>query len=149
MANNFNSSEIKLFTGVAKTKVDELLAQCDRKTFRPGQHLFKEGDTSNFLVIVVNGNLKVESNGYVLAHVVDQEVVGEMGVFTGQVRSADVVATAESQVIIISKKGLDVFLESNPKEARQIFTNVIKVLAQHLKNNNFIIELSQLEEQLE
>lgn len=148
MGQGLNSSKVKLFLDVTKAKIDEMLDQCERKTLKIGDYLFREGDDSNFLALVVDGNLKVETNRYVLAHVIDNEIVGEMGVFTSQPRSADVVATVITQLIIIPKAVLNNFLELNPKEARQIYTNVINVLAQHLKNNNFIIELSQLEEQL-
>ena len=62
--------------------------------------------------------------------------MGEMGFFTGEARSADIMAGEESLVLSISRACLEGLEASHPAVAREIHHYVIKSLAQRLRTAN-------------
>lgn len=101
-----------------------------------GRQLFAEGDESDALYVVVSGRLEIrvlnsESDGYrSLAQIGAGEVVGELGVLTGEPRSADVWAVRDTELIMLGHDALDGLMRENP----QSIVTLTKVIAKRLVN---------------
>jgi CRP-like cAMP-binding protein len=93
------------------------------------------------MYILVKGKLDVTfSDGKVLSHVSPADIVGEMGIFTGERRSAGVVTAENSTVISIHKSELFKLFRKDTKFTICILMNIIKDITKKLKKNNMIIE---------
>lgn len=73
-------------------------------TLTQGQILFKKGDPAKHLYVVESGRLEVLEGDRVLETLGEDEIVGEMALIDGGVRSATVRAAQPSNVIAIDEK---------------------------------------------
>ena len=89
------------------------------------------------MFILVSGQLAVVSeDGLRLATISPVTTVGEMGVITGQPRSATVEVLKPSSILSIKKTKLDTILRGHSDLKSRMFENVIAMLAQKLVRDN-------------
>ncbi|MGZ3805357.1 MAG: cyclic nucleotide-binding domain-containing protein [Pseudobdellovibrionaceae bacterium] len=110
------------------------------KHLKPGELLFKEGDSPETVYIVKNGTLKAYSDTLscgrvVLGEISAGEFVGEMGHFNNEPRSATIEALTEVDVVEIPMSSLDNVIFSKPSWARAL----VKTLSQRLKRANKVL----------
>lgn len=88
----------------------------------PGQMLFRSGDPGDAVFVIVEGEVEVRNStpggrDIRLVALGPGELVGEMAVLDGGVRSADVAATRRSRLWRIARGALLDALETEPKAA--------------------------------
>lgn len=133
--------KIPLFKGLSIAEFSEILSVCSHKTFQKNEILFSEGSESYEIFILIKGRLQVTlPDGKVLARVNPPGIVGEMGVFTSETRSATVTTTGECICLVISKFGLMSLFGKNKSLGISILLNVICDLSGKLRKDNKIIE---------
>jgi len=97
-----------------------------------GETLFNQGDPGDSLYIVVSGRLRAimhdGSNWKSLGEIQSGEFVGEMGLFSGEPRSADVHAIRDSELVRFSQSAFDYILAKYPMVMLQVSKNIIKRL---------------------
>ncbi len=81
-------------------------------------------------------------------------MTGEMGVFTGQIRSTRIIVDETSDVLLLSSEGLDEMLEEDPQMGNHMLANLIKLLYARLYDVNQEVEalrgqVSQLKERVQ
>ena len=100
-----------------------------------------DGEESKRFFILITGKLKVIfSDGKELSTIVPVEIVGEMGVFTREKRSASVVAAATSILLAIHRKELFELFRKDSEMGLSILMNVIRELSHKLKKSNMVID---------
>jgi NTE family protein len=82
-----------------------------------GEWLFREGDAVDGLYAVRAGRLEAVRGGRVLREHVRGELVGELGVFTGEPRGASVRARRDSELLMIPAADVDAILGEGPELA--------------------------------
>ncbi|MBO9666006.1 MAG: cyclic nucleotide-binding domain-containing protein [Bdellovibrio sp.] len=102
-----------------------------------GEVLFREGESTEVVYIVKNGNLLAYSEALAggritLGEIGPGEFVGEMGHFNHEPRSATVEAVTEVDLIEIPMSSLENVIFSKPSWAKAL----VKTLAQRLKRAN-------------
>ena len=135
---------IQIFEGLSDQVVLNLVSFCKETKVKKGEFLFKEGQTSDAVYILLEGKLKVSQGGSDIGFVSPREIVGEMGVFSGMSRSADVVACEDGQVLKLPQDDLKKFIQQDKDAGLVIYANVIKVMARHLRGRNFVLEAENL-----
>ncbi len=90
-----------------------------------GAVLFREGEESDSLYVIVSGRLRAvvvgEDGGErVLREMSRGEMVGELGVLTGEKRSATIYAIRDSAVVKMPKAALDRLMQSYPPVVMRI-----------------------------
>ena len=114
---------------------DEYLAHLARRSTEvrlgAGDTLFQQGDRGDCLFVVVQGRIKVEANGVVLAELGEGEVVGEMAALDPEPRSATITAAGDALLLRISNDDLNILMSGDEAIARGIIT----VLCQRLRNS--------------
>ena len=102
------------------------------KTFKPGEDLFREGETGTDAYVIRKGLVSVwrkEGTQRVsLAMRCEDEVVGEMALIDKTVRSATCTAEDKVTVEVITKRDLDALLEESPKELQTIMHQLFESL---------------------
>lgn len=99
-----------------------------QKYFRPGQYLFKEGEPSNCMYVIKRGTVairKMKGPAYVeLGRLYSNEVLGELGFFDRQPRSAAAIALTEVEVLVIQFAQLDKIYHLVPDYLKTIMASV-------------------------
>jgi len=92
--------------------------------FAPGETLIRAGDKGSSMFVVHNGRVEVQvaENGRprTVAVLTEGNFFGEMGLFTGEPRTASVVAIEETEVLEIGHAAMKQILETNPDLAESI-----------------------------
>ncbi|MGK5083386.1 cyclic nucleotide-binding domain-containing protein [Bdellovibrionota bacterium FG-1] len=130
----------RLFAEFSQDEIKQVLAMAHEKPLLENAVLFKEGEPSDALFIVIEGQLEVRNHETVISKVPLYGIVGEMGIFTGRQRSAAVVALEESRVLRIPAQDLLEHIEKDHEIGFKLYRNVTAILAEHLANSNLVVE---------
>lgn len=133
-------AEIPFFRDLAPPQVKQILPLFRRIQVQAGQVLFEEGAESQEMYLLLSGRLSVKTRRVDLGEILAVGVVGEMGVITGQPRSATVVASEDSRLFAIRKIGLDILLSKNTDIGMQVYRNLSRILCDRLAANNIRLE---------
>ncbi len=133
--------KIPIFKGLSIDQFKRIIHICSNRSLTVNEVLCRAEDESYEMFILIKGLLKVVfSNGKELSRISPIGIVGEMGVFTNERRSASVVAASECIILSINKIELFCLFRSDSDLGIRILMNVIKDMAHKMKNNNIIIE---------
>lgn len=121
---------------------------CEQRRVPAGEVLIRQGDPSNEMFFVERGRVRVllrlgsnPEEWKRLRTYGPGTVVGEMGFFSEELRSADVVAETDSEVLCITRERLTEMEARHPELARAIHRHVINTLAQRVRSANDEIRL--------
>ena len=113
----FRSSAI--FKDAPKAFIDELIRNKTKKSLNVGQYLFFQGDVSDALYCVIEGEVEIslKSKGgkeVHLALVGAGSLIGEFGLFDGAARSADAIAVRRSVLVSFPRSAIIQVLRNSP-----------------------------------
>ena len=129
--------KIPIFRGLAVDQIRKILACCNHEIHEVGDVVCQNNTASTEIYILIAGELAVVTvEGIKVATISPVTTVGEMGVFTGQPRSATVVATRKSNVFSIRKQQLDQLLRDDQKMRVLISRHMVDILAGKLVGDN-------------
>lgn len=128
--------KIPMFNGLGMENVRIVLQLCEFRSVESGQQLCKVGEQSNEMLILLSGRLEVFNDDHVqLATVEPAAPVGEMGLITGQPRSATVRAATRANLLAIKKAAFDRLMRSNGEIRMRIYRNVIETMVKRLQDS--------------
>jgi SulP family sulfate permease len=138
-----NSEEISLLLGFEKNKKSENFAsQFEIFDFETGQFLFKKGDPSDTLFLILKATasvfLSVSGSDYSkrLRSYGVGTILGEMGFYNDLPRSADVVSDSPTRVAVLTRESLGKLEVESPSLAREFHRFVINTLSARLRAVN-------------
>lgn len=105
------------------------LAHLPQQRVRRGDKLIAEGSSADALYLVQTGRFMVARGGTDLAEIGAGSVIGEIAFFTGQPRTADVIAARDSLVLAINHADYDLLCRETPGLERAISTELADRLA--------------------
>ncbi len=151
-AQSFTTGPYVQFSGgLSRFREGPMSAYLEPKAFRAGEFVVRQGDTSDALFIVDGGQVSVylraegdtgrKSSVRRLRSYGVGTVVGEMGFYTGEMRSTDVVADVDSVVLVLSRGRMLDFEREAPLAAQDFHRYVIYTLALRLRAANVEIQL--------
>lgn len=116
---------IPLFSDLKEELVDWVLSRCQTRRVASGEWCVRAGDSSDALFVVVYGRLQV----YVDDRPVDQisrgNVFGEIGMITGEPRTADVRAVRDSEILVLPAADFDRLADEQPGWMRRVARIVV------------------------
>ncbi len=128
---------IPLFEGLKPKQGMALLKSCERRSIAAREQLCKIGEGSEEMFILLSGKLSVRNeDGTQIALIEPIAPMGEMGIFTGEPRSATVLAGEPSTLLVLGKSRLNMFLRQNPDVELVISRNLIGILSERLRSSN-------------
>ena len=100
--------KIPLFSAIDPGKLKLLAFASDRKVYKAGQDLFKQGEVGDAAYVIVDGlaDVVVETDAgeVVVANLGENEFIGEISILCDVPRTATVRATGELQTLKIKKE---------------------------------------------
>jgi CRP-like cAMP-binding protein/predicted acylesterase/phospholipase RssA len=123
----------KLFGELDDQTLHDLEAKLTWMHIPRGHVLCRQGDPSNSFFIIISGRMQVlieDDSGETrrVGEMSPGESVGEMGVFTGDPRSATIVASRDSELLEFSKQEFDELTSQYPQLMRQLLRLLIQRL---------------------
>lgn len=117
-------SAVDIFAPLSTEELRQLATGTMGHVFAPGETLIRAGDEGSSMFVVHNGRVQVQvsENGRprTVAVLTEGDFFGEMGLFTGEPRTASVVAIEETEVLEIGHEAMKQILETNPDLAESI-----------------------------
>ena len=117
-------SAVDIFAPLSVEETEKLATATSRHVFAPGELVIRAGDQGSSMFVVHNGRVQVQvSDGgkpRPVAMLSEGAFFGEMALFTGEPRTANVVAMEETEVLEIGHGAMKHLFETNPDLAESI-----------------------------
>jgi CheY-like chemotaxis protein len=138
--------KIPIFQGLSPSQVKKILSLCQHCSHKPGALVCRSNTSSDEMYILLSGELVVSTaEGVRVATILPVTTVGEMGVITGQPRSATVEVSKQSNMFTIKRAKFDSLLRDDRDMRGVVYRNIIDVLSGKLTNDNVRLRDYQLE----
>lgn len=117
--------QFSLFGGVSERILTDLGKVSFRKKVDKGVYLFFRGDPVEYFYLLLAGEVTImltslDGRELILNVMHPGDYFGELGVLTGQPRSADAIARQKTELIAIPRQAFLTALESEPRLARRL-----------------------------
>ena len=117
-------SAVDIFAPLSPDELRQLAKATVVHVFAPGETLIRAGDEGSSMFVVHNGRVAVQVSDRdtprTVATLTDGNFFGEMALFTGEPRTANVVAVEETEVFEIGHAAMKHIFETNPDLAESI-----------------------------
>jgi small-conductance mechanosensitive channel/CRP-like cAMP-binding protein len=111
-------SAVEIFSPLTSDELGALAAAATNRVFAPGETIIRAGDSGASMFVVGRGSVdvRVDSNGMpvTIKRLGEGAFFGEMALFTGEPRTANVVASEETEVIEIGHDAMRGLFQTNP-----------------------------------
>ncbi|HEX5888132.1 MAG TPA: mechanosensitive ion channel family protein [Pyrinomonadaceae bacterium] len=111
-------SAVDIFAPLSAEETGMLAQAAVRHVFAPGEMVIRAGDPGSSMFVVHNGRVRVQVNDNgrprTVATLNEGDFFGEMALFTGEPRTANVIALEETEVLEIGHSAMKQVFETNP-----------------------------------
>ena len=128
--------KIPLFSDLPTSSARKILSVSSKIMVTAGDTVCKQGDESTSLYILLFGKLVVKIGDSPVATIEPVNSIGEMGVFTGEKRSATVEAVENSGLLCLRKSDLNALTRRDTDLGVRIMSKVVNILAKRIKDDN-------------
>ncbi|MCU7650993.1 Crp/Fnr family transcriptional regulator [Pseudomonas piscis] len=115
-----------LSDAVARLKPPELRSHNGFKRVQQGEVLIAQGDEADHVFVIVEGHAQAFVDGHKVGDVPKDEIFGAMSVFTGEKRSASVIASEPTTVMLIPRDQFLSLTQSNPRVAHSLIESMAR-----------------------
>jgi len=146
--------KIPIFKGLSPSRVKSIFGLCMHKSYKLGSQVCRSNSPSDEIYILISGQLSIVTGaGIRVATIFPVTTVGEMGVITGEPRSATVEASKQSNIFVVKKRAFVGMLSDDGDMRATVYKNIIDFLSVKLNNDNVRlcdqqIERNEFEEQV-
>ncbi|MDE8347517.1 MAG: Crp/Fnr family transcriptional regulator [Acidocella sp.] len=132
---------IQMFSGLGPNGINKLLDCSHERRMQRGEFLMRAGAPADSMMVIMHGEVRVmlsspSGQGQIINAMGAGAVFGEIGLFDGKPRTADVVAVTNGRLLTIDGFALQSLLARDP----QFAMGVIRIICGRLRNT-----LGQLE----
>jgi CRP/FNR family transcriptional regulator, cyclic AMP receptor protein len=125
--------QVPLFAELAGSELEIVTAASRRRLYPKGSIVFYEGDPGDYLLVVLNGRVKVTLLGKdgqeTIIRVLGRlEFLGEIAIVDEAPRSATVIALERTEVLEIARESFLKVVDRHPKIALKIMTQLARAL---------------------
>jgi small-conductance mechanosensitive channel/CRP-like cAMP-binding protein len=117
-------SAVDVFSPLSTDELRQLAKATAGHVFAPGETLIRAGDEGSSMFVVHNGRVAVQisepGGPRTVAELTEGNFFGEMALFTGEPRTANVVAIEETEVLEIGHAAMKHLFQTNPSLAESI-----------------------------
>ncbi len=130
-----------IFGDLEEAELGRVAEICKEQKFQSAQTIFKEGEPSNRLYIIADGEVRISrivpgSGEEALAVLKKGTCFGEMGIFDRSERSTDAIANSDCTLITISRPDFEMLLDFDRDIAYKVLWAVVRMLSSRLRVTN-------------
>lgn len=119
---------VPLFASLGPKELASVAQAGQPKSYRAGDKVVAAGDKGIGFYLVLSGQVEVQSHGKTVATLRPGEFFGEMALFHEQERTADVVATAPTECLVLSSWEFWGVLGDKPEAMRTLMNELVRRL---------------------
>ncbi len=123
-------SSVVIFAPLSDEETQKLAIAAHARVFAPGESIVRQGQTGKSMFVIHRGtvDVQIKEDGAMksLRKLREGEFFGEMGLLTGEPRTATVLAEGETEVLEIDNLCLKPILEENP----ELVTSLSQIIAE-------------------
>lgn len=141
-------SNIPIFAPLSDEETKKLAQSCLVRVFAPDEVIVRKGQKGNSMFVVHRGAVKIQiienKTPKIVAELKDGDIFGEMGLFTGETRTADVISTEETEVLEINHTAVKPLFHDNPNLVEALSETIAErrtLLTQKLSENSYSTDL--------
>lgn len=123
---------IALFMDLADTELVRLFAKFTAVERRPGEVVIREGDNTDSMFVIVEGDVQISRGGKVVATLSRGAHFGEMGLLNQRPRSATVTVTSPTQVLVLERGPFNEVLREDTGLAAKLLYKLAQILSLRL-----------------
>ena len=140
--------EIDLFRGRPAETLRALEACLEKRSYRSGERIFQRGDTDDGLYLIRRGTVRImlqldETQWRHVSTFGRGDHFGEMAFLDGQARSADAVASTDTDLFALSRSQFDALAKEHERMAVNLLEGLARVLAIRLRYANAELHVLQ------
>ncbi|MBY0613509.1 MAG: cyclic nucleotide-binding domain-containing protein [Beijerinckiaceae bacterium] len=128
---------VPIFNGLDLANLKLLAFTSEKVVFKQGDTLFSQGQESDVAYTIISGQadvlIETADGPVVISSVGENQIIGEMGIITGEPRSATIVAKSEITALSIRKDVFTALLAEFPVMAMSVTRLVVKRLQDNVK----------------
>ena len=126
MDHTLSLRSVSTFEDLDRNDLMSLANELQRRSFRAGETIFRQGDPGNAMYIVESGEVRIHLSGNMpqplsLRSLRPGEFFGELAMFDKQPRSASAVATTDVVLLELQHDAFEGYLSKRPRVAMTIF----------------------------
>lgn len=128
----------RLFSGLDPALLEDMESYLEWLYLPRGGTLFRQGDPGSSLCVLLSGRLQAavsqaDGSFRIVGEVAPGETVGEMALFTGEPRSAEVTAVRDSELVKLSSASFKRLAAAYPQAVMEISRIVIERLRRNIR----------------
>jgi CRP-like cAMP-binding protein len=116
-------ADLPLFEGVSRRELRRIVREAEFAEFGPGEAVVSTGGPSDFFYVILGGDARVAAKP-AAQPLTTGDYFGEMGLLSGEPRSATVIATTDLHVMRLPRRAFDDVVERHPAVARRFLTGL-------------------------
>jgi signal-transduction protein with cAMP-binding, CBS, and nucleotidyltransferase domain len=120
---------ISIFADVPDKTLAQIAAILKETQVPAGKTIFAKGDLGNSLYIIVSGQIRVHDGEFVINHLGEHDLFGEMAVLDSAPRMASITAVTDTHLLQLNQEPLYELIESHTEIGR----GIIQVLSRRLR----------------
>ncbi len=125
---------VTIFSGLSREDVAKILGKLEERSFTAGETIIRQGDQGDAFYLIQSGAVQVvvdsgAGNSEIIAILGPRDWVGEMALFSGEPRSATIVAVKDSTLWRLSRQEWDDLIEKHPTLLLQCCATLSKRLS--------------------
>lgn len=113
-------AQIDFFKGCTARQIEDIAKLAGDRHLEAGETLCRQGEHSTDAFVLVDGEAAVIIDGNQVATVGTGEVVGELSIDRGGLRTATLRATTPLHVLVLDAREIESVLASDPGSARNL-----------------------------
>ena len=130
-------ARVPLLAGLSQSELERIAQVAVPRSFPKGARVFHEGDESDACYIIRSGEVRVtrehsDGRAIALATLGPGEIVGELAMLDGEVRSASVEALSDIELLAVAARDMRGLLERNP----EITAKLVIALTRRVRETN-------------
>ena len=121
-------ADIPFFAGWTKDELAHIDRVADDVTYKPLEHLIKQGTTGYEFIVILEGEVDVIIDGHVVAALGPGDHVGEMALLDGSPRNASVVAKTDVRALLVGSREFRALVDQVPSLDRKLLISLTQRL---------------------
>jgi CRP-like cAMP-binding protein len=119
-------SKSAFFAGLSAEELAPIARALTGRSFDKGAAIFRAGDPSDGLYLLVRGAVAIRDRATTLASVAPPDCFGELGALAEEPRSADAVCTSSCEVVRLSTADLHALMSKRPALQKQVLLGLVR-----------------------
>ncbi len=115
---------IPLFAGLSGSAIERLGQLTEEVDLSAGRVLMRQGEPGREMFVMVRGRASVERDGTRLAELSDGDIIGEIALVDGGLRTATVTLTEDSRLLNLARHDFHTVMDEFPEVAIQVLTTL-------------------------